>query len=79
MKKIHNFSVKWIDKFGDQNINYIELVDHYMADDCVALGFEMDCGKAFEQVYGNAVYDQNVPLPIEKTKQIIRKCTEDNS
>lgn len=59
MKQIHDFAVKWIDKFRNQNINYIELVDHYMADDCDALGFEMDCGKAFEQVYGNAVYDQN--------------------
>ena len=44
MKQIHNFAVKWRDKFRDQNINYIELVDHWMADDCAALGFEMDCG-----------------------------------
>ena len=40
MKQIHDFAVKWCDKFRDQNINYIELVDHYMADDCAALGFE---------------------------------------
>lgn len=58
MKQIHDFAVKWCDKFRDQNINYIELVDHFMADDCDALGFEMDCGKAFEKAYGNAVYDQ---------------------
>ena len=38
MKQIHDFAVKWCDKFRDQNINYIELVDHYMADDCAALG-----------------------------------------
>ena len=44
MKQIHEFAAKWCDKFRDQNINYIELVDHYMADDCAALGFEMDCG-----------------------------------
>lgn len=56
--QIHDFAVKWMDKFRDQNINYIELVDHYMADDCVALGFEMDCGHAFERVYGKAVYDR---------------------
>lgn len=55
MKQIHEFAVKWIDKFRDQKINYIELVDHYMADDCTALGFEMDCGHAFERVYGAAV------------------------
>jgi len=34
MKQIHEFAVKWRDKFRDQNINYIELVDHFMADDC---------------------------------------------
>jgi len=54
MKQIHDFAVKWCDKFRDQNINYIELVDHYMADDCDALGFAMDCGRAFAEKYGNA-------------------------
>ena len=54
MKQIHDFAVKWCDKFRDQNINYIELVDHYMADDCAALGFEMDCGHAFSEKYSNA-------------------------
>ncbi len=49
MKQIHDFAVKWCDRFRDQNINYIELVDHYMADDCAALGFEMDCGHAFSE------------------------------
>lgn len=57
MKQIHDFAVKWCDKFRDQNINYIELVDHFMADDCAALGFEMDCGNAFETKYGKAVHD----------------------
>lgn len=55
MKQIHDFAVKWCDKFRDQNINYIELVDHFMADDCDALGFEMDCGHAFSEKYGQAV------------------------
>lgn len=54
MKQIHEFAVKWCDKFRDQKINYIELVDHYMADDCAALGFEMDCGHAFTEKYGDA-------------------------
>lgn len=53
-QKIHEFAVKWYDKFQDPNINYMELVDHYMADDCVALGFEMDCGHAFSEKYGSA-------------------------
>ena len=54
MKEIHDFAVNWCDKFRDQNINYIELVDHFMADDCAALGFEMDCGHAFSEKYGQA-------------------------
>lgn len=33
MKQIHDFAVKWCDKFRDQNINFIEPVDHMMADD----------------------------------------------
>lgn len=44
MKKVREFAVKWYRKFKDPKINYLELVDHFMADDCAALGFEMDCG-----------------------------------
>lgn len=55
MKQIHDFAVKWCDMFRDQNINYVELVGHWMADDCAALGFEMDCGHAFSEKYGQAV------------------------
>lgn len=49
MKQIHDFAVKWCDKFRDQNINYIELVDHYMADDCAALGFERTVVMPFQK------------------------------
>ncbi len=56
MKRIHDFAVKWINKFRDQKIDYIELVDHFMADDCDALGFEMDCGNAFSEKYGDAAH-----------------------
>lgn len=54
MKQIHDFAVKWCDKFRDPNSNYIDLVDHFIADDCAALGFEMDCGHAFSEKYGQA-------------------------
>lgn len=57
--QIHEFAVKWCDKFRNQKINYIELVDHFMADDCVALGFEMDCGHAFAEKYGSAANNSN--------------------
>ena len=52
---IKEFAQKWLEKFQDPNICYIELVDHYFADDCQTLGFEMDCGHAFGERYGNAV------------------------
>ena len=55
--QIHKFATKWLDKFKDEKINYIELADHQMADDCNALGFKMDCGNAFSEKYGNAVHD----------------------
>lgn len=54
IRKIHDFAVKWLDKFRGRNINYIELVDHFMADDCENLGFNMDCGHAFSEKYGQA-------------------------
>lgn len=54
---VYDFAVKWIEKFKDPNTNAMELTDHYMADDCKELGFEMDCGHAFKRVYGNAAYD----------------------
>ena len=54
MKQVHDFATKWMDKFRDQKIRYIELVDHFMADDCAALGFQMDCGHAFSEKYGSA-------------------------
>ena len=57
MKQVHKFAIKWFKKFRDPNINYIELVDHWMADDCEELGFKMDCGKAFSKKYGQAVHD----------------------
>ncbi|MDO5392958.1 MAG: hypothetical protein Q4F24_17995 [Eubacteriales bacterium] len=53
-KQVHDFAEKWIDKFRNQTISYTELVDHYMADDCEALGFQMDCGHAFTEKYGSA-------------------------
>lgn len=57
MKQVYDFAVKWCYKFRDQKINYIELVDHYMADDCDALGFKMDCGNSFSERYGKVVND----------------------
>lgn len=49
MKEVHNFAVKWLDKFRNQQIDYIELVDHYLADDCDALGFEIKLRNEMKQ------------------------------
>ena len=55
-QKIHDFAVKWYKKFCTKNINYVQLVDHYLADDCEALGFKMCPGNTdFERKYGRAV------------------------
>ena len=70
MGQIHDFAVKWLDKFRDQNINYIELVDHFMADDCAALGFQMDCGHAFSEKYGQAANNY------EELEKIIEDVTD---
>ncbi len=51
MKQIHSFATKWLNKFLDAKTNYIELVDHYMADDCRALSFTMDMGSSFKNKY----------------------------
>ena len=68
--RIHRFAEKWYDKFKDPTTNYLELVEQYMADDCAVLGFKMDCGHAFEQQYGTAVYDG------DELKKIIDEITD---
>lgn len=69
-KQIHQFAIKWLDKFQDKHINYIELVDHYLADDCDALGFKMDCGHAFSEKYGSAANN------LEALEYIIDQVTD---
>ena len=54
---IRQFAAKWLERFNDADVPYIELVDHWMADDCRALGFEMDCGEAFCKDYPVSFHD----------------------
>jgi hypothetical protein len=56
-KSIHSFAVKWAEKFCDPNTDNKTLESNLLARDCDALGFIMDCGKAFEEQYGEAAYD----------------------
>ena len=70
MKHINDFALKWGDKFRNQNTNYIELVEHWIADDCDALGFEMDSGHAFSTKYGQAINSH------EDLRKIINDITD---
>ena len=70
LKQINEFARKWIKKFCDPNVQYIELVDHWLSDDCRALGFEMDCGYAFSEKYIVAFHDY------EALKKIIDDMTD---
>ena len=71
-KQIYEFAVKWCDKFLDQHADFIELTDHWMADDCAALGFKMDCGHSFAEKYGDAVNR------VEELERIIGNITDIN-
>ncbi|MBQ8418520.1 MAG: hypothetical protein IJX10_07840 [Phascolarctobacterium sp.] len=69
-KLIYDFASKWLEKFEDRNINYLEIIDGTMGDECISLGFEMDCGRAFSDLYGEAIKDY------EKLNIIIEEVTD---
>lgn len=48
---IHTFAVKWFDIFRNTKTANHEVEKSTFADECFSLGFEMDCGKAFEAAY----------------------------
>lgn len=50
---VHAFAVKWFDKFRETKTVSHEVEEPAFADECFWLGFEMDCGKAFEAAYPN--------------------------
>ena len=56
-KALHSFAVEWAEKFRDPDTDSKMLESHCLAKECEALGFVMDCGKAFEEKYGEAAYD----------------------
>lgn len=71
MEQIHHFAIKWLDQFQKSNVNYESIFEgSNMADDCRALGFEMDCGQAFSETYGRAVSDY------KELKKIIHEVTD---
>lgn len=48
---IHAFAVKWFDVFRNTKTVNRDVETSAFSDECFALGFEMDCGKAFEKAY----------------------------
>ena len=48
---IHAFAVKWLDEFLHTKTVIEEIETSAFSDECFALGFEMDCGRAFERAY----------------------------
>lgn len=51
-KEIHKFALKWFDKFRDTKATGRDLCeDTAFADECFALGFQMDCGESFIAAY----------------------------
>ena len=57
MKNIYDFAIKWRSVFAENSTDFLKAFDCYMGDECMELGFKMDCGNAFERVYGDAVYN----------------------
>lgn len=53
MKQIHDFAVKWCDKFRNPDTGYEELTGNRPANECDALGFTADYGHSFFQKYGH--------------------------
>ncbi|MEG0694100.1 MAG: hypothetical protein RR444_13690, partial [Oscillospiraceae bacterium] len=50
-QEIHSFAIKWFNLFCNIKTICSEVEDTSFADECFTLGFEMDCGKAFETAY----------------------------
>lgn len=48
---IHTFAVKWFDVFRNTKAVIEDVETTAFSDECFALGFEMDCGKSFENAY----------------------------
>ncbi len=69
-KPIYDFANKWIAKFEDQDVNYVEIVDRTMGDECRTLGFELECGRAFSDLYGEAINDY------KKLRFVIEEVTD---
>ncbi|MDQ0155453.1 hypothetical protein [Robertmurraya andreesenii] len=51
-RQINEFAIKWLEKYRNAKATETEVAEGF-ADECFALGFEMDCGKSFEDAFPN--------------------------
>ncbi len=49
-KDVHEFAIRWVEKYRSSSTKEYE-VEESFGDECFALGFEMDCGNAFEDEF----------------------------
>ncbi|MGM9681862.1 MAG: HNH endonuclease [Eubacteriales bacterium] len=50
---IHRFAEKWYSIFKEPPQNAEQIFESILGNDCIALGFELDCGQSFSQKYLN--------------------------
>lgn len=60
LRQIHDFAIKWADKFRDPSINPIAIGNHTMANDCARLGFKWEDAHVFSEKYGQASNDYKI-------------------
>lgn len=57
--QLYHFALKWLYRFQNNEIDYIELAGRRLGDDCERIGFVMDSGEGFIHEYGKAYTDTN--------------------
>lgn len=55
LRQIHDFAIKWADKFRDPSLDPIVVGNHAMANDCARLGFKWEDAHVFSEKYGQAM------------------------
>ena len=60
-KAIHLFAKKWISKIDSSDLSFNEFED-FFGNECITLGFQMDCGQQFEKLYPHAFDPDNGDL-----------------
>lgn len=70
-KQIHDFAIKWLEKYKAPKIIDREVEENF-AEECFALGFEMDCGSSLKEAY----LDKNVLDDYVQFKAVIDQISD---